>query len=323
MAPLVETLTGPVPAEQLGTTLVHEHLIVGDPELDRNWPHPEWDENRVTGQLSVQLERLAALGVETIVDLTVPGLGRDVHRIAGMAAGSPVHIVVSTGYYTYSALPPFFQLNGPERLVPGPDPLIEMFVSDITAGIAGTQIRAGMIKVASDAQGITDDVARTFVAAAHAHRETGAPITTHSDPKTTGGLDQQRLLAGQGADLDRVVIGHSGDSADYHYLCALADAGSYIGFDRFGMSHMGQDSARLRMLLNLLEQGYEDHILLSQDAAVFSRITPPSWRAARAPDWRMDHLHTSVLPQLRAAGMDHHLEQRLLVDNPRRLLAGG
>ena len=318
----IETVRGPVPAEKLGTTLIHEHLIVSDPELDRNLPHPEWDEERVAEDARSQLTQLAELGVDTIVDLTVPGLGRDVHRVAQVTMGSPVHIVASTGYYTYSSLPPFFHLNGPDRLVPGPDPLIEMFLRDIRDGIAGTQIRAGMLKVASDSLGITDDVARVFAAAAHAHLETGVPITTHSDPKSTGGLEQQRLLADHGVPLNRVVIGHSGDSPELDYLCALAEAGSFIGFDRFGMTHMGRDSDRVATMTKLLDRGYEDQILLSQDAAVFSRMTPPSWRAATAPDWRLDHLHTTVLPQLRANGMDRRLEHKLLVENPRRLLVG-
>lgn len=76
------------------------------------------------------------------------------------------------------------------------------------------------------------------------------------------------------------------------------------------------------MLSRLLEQGYEDRLLVSQDAAVFSRITPPSWRAAHAPQWRLNHLHTSILPRLRAAGMDQSLEHKLLVENPRRLMTG-
>ena len=155
--------------------------------------------------------------------------------------------------------------------------------------------------------------------------EAAAQLGCHSirvNAASEGSYEQQQRLAEEGADLNRVVIGHSGDSADIHYLCALADAGSYVGFDRFGMAHMGQDSARLRMLLDLLERGYEDRILLSQDAAVFSRMTPPSWRAAHAPDWRMDHLHSTVLPQLRAAGMDRRLQDQLMVENPRRLLAG-
>lgn len=322
MTSLVESMTGVVPADQLGTTLIHEHLIVSDPELDLNLPHPEWDEDRVRSRLRAQLDQLSALGVETIVDLTVPGLGRNVGRIAQLVHDSAVQIVVSTGYYTSGVLPLFFRLNGPGRLVTGPDPLTEMFLNDITAEIAGTSVRAGMIKVASDDRGITEDVARVFRAAAAAQRQTGVPITTHSDPTTRSGLEQQQLLGQLGVPLDRVVIGHSGDSTDIGYLRELAEAGSFIGFDRFGMTHMGRDADRLRTLQTLLELGYQDHIVLSQDAAVFSRMTPPTWRARHAPQWRMDHLHTTILPQLRAAGIDSRLERQLLVDNPRRVLVG-
>ena len=322
MTSLVESVAGAVPADQLGTTLIHEHLIVSDPELDLNFPHPEWEADRVRSQLRAQMEQLAALGVETIVDLTVPGLGRDVGRIARMAHDSPVQIVVSTGYYTSDVLPNFFRLNGPGRLVAGPDPLTEMFLNDIRDGIAGTSARAGMIKVASDARGITDDVARVFRAAATAQLQTDVPITTHSDPAARNGLEQQHFLSQLGVPLDRVVIGHSGDSTDVDYLCELAEAGSFIGFDRFGMTHMGRDADRLRTLKALLERGYQDHIVLSQDAAVFSRMTPPTWRAKHTPHWKMDHLHTTILPQLRAAGVNSLLERQLLVDNPRHVLAG-
>ncbi|MGO1522156.1 MAG: phosphotriesterase family protein [Nesterenkonia sp.] len=318
----VDSLTGVVPADQLGTTLIHEHLIVSDPELDLNLPHPEWDEARVAEQLRAQLQQLAALGVDTIVDLTVAGLGRDVQRIAGMAHDAAVQIVVSTGYYTSNVLPHFFSLNGPDRLAPGPDPLTEMFLKDLTEAIAGTSVRAGMIKVASDSRGITDDVDRVFRAAATAQRETGVPITTHSDPASRSGLEQQHLLSRLGVPLDRVVIGHSGDSTDLDYLCHLAEAGSFVGFDRFGMTHMSNDADRLRTLCALLERGYQDHIVLSQDAAVFSRITPPTWRERHTPQWRMDHLHTTILPQLRDLGVDSRLEHQLLVNNPRRVLAG-
>ncbi|MBO0596552.1 hypothetical protein I2485_00990 [Nesterenkonia sp. E16_7] len=84
------------------------------------------------------------------------------------------------------------------------------------------------------------------------------------------------------------------------------------------MRHTGSDEDRIRMLLNLLELGLEDQLLLSHDAAVSSRITPPSWRTAHTPHWRRDHLHRRILPQLRAQGMDSVVEHRLMVGNPRR-----
>ncbi|MCH8561585.1 phosphotriesterase family protein [Nesterenkonia sp. DZ6] len=322
MSSMIPTLTGEVPGAELGTTLVHEHLIVSDPQLDRDLPHAEWDEAAVMTEAERQLQALAELGVETIVDLTVPGLGRDVRRVAELARRTSVRILAATGWYTSDVLPHFFKLNGPGRLVEGPDPLLQLFLGDIQEGIAGTDLRAAIIKVCSDRAGITDDVAQVFTAAAQAHRITGAPITTHSDPSSRGGFDQQKLLGRLGVDLARVVIGHSGDSTDLGYLRELAAAGSFLGFDRFGMIHAGSDENRIRMLLALLDLGLQDQLLLSHDAAIFSRITPPSWRAAHAPHWRMDHLHRRILPRLRTEGLDPALERRLMVDNPRRMLTG-
>lgn len=322
MARSIPTFTGEVNEDALGVTLIHEHIFVTDPELDINMPHPEWDERLMIERAVQTLTSLYTLGVRTVVDLTVIGLGRDVRRVANVAARVPVQIVASTGCYAAEVLPPFFKLNGPGLLVDGPDPLTELFVGDIERGIAGSGVRAGMIKIASDAAGLTPDVQRVFAAAAEAHLRTGAPLTTHSHAASRGGVAQQDALERLGVPLDRVVIGHSGDSTDVAYLRGIADRGSFLGFDRFGMEHLARDEDRVRMLLELLDAGYADRIVLSHDAAVFSRVTPPSWRAAHAPHWKMSHLFENVLPQLQASGVDDATLHQLMVDNPRRVLAG-
>jgi len=318
----VPSFTGDTAPEDLGTTLIHEHIFVGDPELDVNFPHPEWDEEASVEAAAAGLEQLHSLGVRTVVDLTVPGLGRNAARVAAVAARSRVRLVASTGYYTAAGLPLFFQTNRPGGLVDVEDPLEEMFLRDLREGIAGTGVRAGMLKVYSDARGITEHEHRVFAAAASAQLQTGVPITTHSDPSTRGGLEQQQLLRLLGVQLDRVVIGHAGDSGDLDYLMALADAGSTVGFDRFGMEHTASDEQRVGTLLALLDRGYADRIVLSHDAAFFSRVTPPSWRARKAPHWHMGNLHTRILPQLRARGVTEAVLAQMLVENPRRLLSG-
>ncbi|MFB2584590.1 phosphotriesterase family protein [Herbiconiux liukaitaii] len=318
----VPTFTGEVGAEQLGVTLIHEHVFVRSPELELDLPHPEWQVEHLIETAVEGLRALHALGVRTVVDLTVPGLGRDVALVARVAERSPVALVASTGYYTSSTLPHVFRTHGPGRLVGGPDPLAEMMLRDIEEGIAGTGIRAGMIKVVSDAEGITPDVERVFEAAAAAHLRTGVPITTHSHPASAGGRAQQQLLARLGVQMHTVIIGHSGDSTDLDYLRELADRGSYLGFDRFGMEHVARDDDRIRTLLHLLGEGYAERIVLSHDAAFFSRVTPPSWRAATVPHWTMQTIHTRVLPRLRKAGIDEQTIDTLLVGNPRRILTG-
>ena len=320
--PGVPTFTGEIGADDLGLTLIHEHVFVGHQELDLNLPHPEWDEAAAIDTAVGGFAALHEVGVRTVVDLTVPGLGRDVARVREVARRSDVRLLAATGWYTADVLPAFFHTHGPAGSVGGEDPLETLFRGDIVAGIAGTGIRAAALKVVTDTPGFTPDVARVWRAAALVQRETGVPVFTHSHAPTRGGLEQQRVLGELGVPLDRVVIGHAGDSPDLDYLRELAAGGSYLGFDRFGMEHVAPDAQRIDTLLALLEEGLAHRIVLSHDAAFFSRVTPPSWRARVTPRWHMHTLFDDVLPRLRAAGVDDDQITTMLVDNPRAILAG-
>jgi phosphotriesterase-related protein len=319
----VQTFRGPVDPGDLGSTLMHEHMFVRNPELERNLPAGEWNEAEAVERAVSGLQTLHSLGIRTVVDLTVPGLGRDVALVAEVAARVPVNLIAATGIYTPDALPIYFRFHGPGRLVDGPDPLVGLFIGDIETGIAGTGIKAGMLKVVTDEQGITDDIARVLTAAAVAHQHTGVPITTHSHPATRNGLAQQAFLRARGVPPERVIIGHSGDCEDVDYLRALMDSGSTIGMDRFGMEHVLPDDRRVRTVIALLQLGYADRMILSQDAAYFSHVTPPSWRARAAPHWHLENLPRRVLPMLRQAGASDADIHAMLVLNPRRLLEPG
>jgi phosphotriesterase-related protein len=316
----VQTFRGPVRPDDLGTTLIHEHVFVGHQELDLNLPHPEWCEDVAVETAVGGLERLWDLGVRTVVDLTVLGLGRDVARVRRVAERVRIKLVASTGYYTADVLPAYFATHGPGRLVGGPDPLLELFLHDIEVGIADTGVRAGMLKVVTDRQGLTPDVRRVMEAAATAHRRTGVPITTHTHAPSRNGVDQLAFFVERGVAPDRLVIGHCGDSEDLDYLRELMDAGATIGMDRFGMEHVLPDPARIATVLTLLEEGYADRMVLSHDAAFFSRVTPPSWRAAHVPHWNMENISRRVLPALLAGGATEEQLQQLMVRNPARIL---
>lgn len=316
----VQTFRGPVPAGDLGTTLIHEHVFVGHTELDLNFPHPEWDPAAALESAVAGFHRLWDLGVRTVVDLTVLGLGRDVRRVAEVAARVPVNLLASTGYYTADTLPSYFHTHGPGLLVDGPDPLVEMFVRDIEEGIAGTGVRAAMLKVVTDRPGLTPDVQRVMTAAALAHQRTGIPITTHTHAPSRNGLDQVAFLSRLGVAPERLIIGHSGDSEDLDYLRALLDEGVTLGLDRFGMEHVLPDDRRVAVTLRLLELGYVDQLVLAHDAAFFSRVTPPSWRAENAPHWHMENLHRRIVGQLLEGGASREELDQMLVHNPRRLL---
>lgn len=316
----VETYRGLVPSDDLGVTLIHEHLFVRNPELEANRPDDEWNPSRAVESAIASLLNLYELGVQTVVDLTVPGLGRDVDLVSRVAAEVPVNLVAATGWYTPNVLPPYFRFHGPQTVFGGVEPLVEMFLADIREGIAGGPVKAAILKVMTDEEGFTPDVTRIMSAAAVAHNETGVSITTHSHPASRNGVGQQAFFIERGVDPERVVIGHSGDSEDLGYLRELMDNGSTIGMDRFGMEHVLSDERRVDTVARLVEFGYADRMVLSHDAAFYSHITPPSWRVEHAPNWRMDNIPTRILPMLRSAGVPSEAIEQMMVFNPRRLL---
>ena len=319
----VQTYRGTIDPAHLGMTLIHEHVFVRDLELERNTADHEWEPDMAVERAIRGLVALHELGVRSVVDLTVLGLGRDVRLVAEVAARVPVNLVASTGMYGADVLPLHFRVRGPGRLVSGPEPLVELFLRDIEEGIAGTPIRAGMIKVMSGDAGMTESVEQVMMAAAHAHERSGVPITTHSEPRLRNGPAQQAHLVALGVPAERIIIGHSGDSDDLAYLRAIMDAGSTVGLDRFGMAHVLDDERRIDTVVSLVELGYADRMVLSHDAAFYSHVTPPSWRAEHAPRWEMGHIPRHVLPALRERGVSAADVEQMLVTNPARLLTPG
>jgi phosphotriesterase-related protein len=316
--PSVETVRGPVDLEKLGTTLMHEHVFVLSEEIRENYGGKYWDEEARVADAIDKLRRLKAAGVDTIVDPTVIGLGRYIPRIARVNAGVDINIIVATGIYTYNDLPHFFHFQGPGTPFGGHEPLLEFFKTDIVSGIADTAVKAAFLKCAIDQQGMTPGVERAMRAVAKTQLETGVPITVHTSVHNRSGLLAQQLLREEGVDLGKVVIGHSGDSTDLDYLTALADAGSYLGMDRFGIDRLLPFERRVDTVAQLCRRGYASRLVLSHDASCFIDWFPAARREAVAPKWHFTHIHDDVLPALRERGVSEAQITAMLVENPKR-----
>ncbi|MCT9933127.1 phosphotriesterase-related protein [Planotetraspora sp. A-T 1434] len=321
MANTVQTVRGAVPTRALGVTLMHEHVFGLSPEILWNWPDiPEgWDQEARAREAAGKLNALKRAGVDTIVDLTVIGLGRFVPAVQRVAELTDITIIVATGVYTYDALPGYFAHRGPGTIFGGPERMVEFFVRDITEGIGRTGVRAGILKCATDHQGVTPGVERVLRAVAQAHRETGAPISTHTESSTRRGLDQQKIFAAEGVDLSRVVIGHAGDSTDLAYLEELIANGSYLGMDRFGVDSICPFESRVATVAALCDRGHADRMVLSHDAFCFSDRVDVAAQRAMFPNYHMLHISQDVLPALRRSGVTEEQIHTMLVENPRRI----
>ncbi len=322
----VQTVLGPVEVSALGPTLMHEHIFILTADVQQNYPEEWGDEDQRIADAVSQLRALAAAGIKTIVDVTVIGQGRYVPRIQRVAEQVPeLNIVVATGCYTFDEVPLFFSRRTPqveaslgraER-----DIMADFFVRDIEEGIGRTGVQAGMLKCAVDEKGLTGGVDRVLRAVAQAHTRTGAPITIHTHAASQHGPAILDVLAQEGADLSRVVLGHSGDVTQPDYLQSMADAGLTLGMDRFGIDHFASFTERADLVIKLCQRGLADHLVLSHDYSCYLDWFPPG-SLDDLHDWHYLHVSHDVIPYLRAHGVTPDQIDAMLVRTPARILGG-
>jgi phosphotriesterase-related protein len=317
---MVETVRGPIDVLALGPTLMHEHVFTFDPDYQINYPQSWGDRNQRVAEAADRLEQLYETGVRTIVDLTVLGLGRNLPLILEVAARTRMNIVVATGIYTFDEVPRPFRMKGPGAPLGGPEPMVPLFVDEINGGIGATGVRPAILKCATGIRGVTPGVERVLRAVAQAHLITGLPISTHTVARLRHGVDQQRIFAEEGVDLNRVVIGHCGDSDDISYLRGIADNGSYLGLDQFGIGHLAPLGQRIDLVVELCRLGYSDRIVLSHDFACYADVLDDQSREKLNPGWGYTCVTEQVVPELLRRGVSTGEVDNMLTHNAARIL---
>ena len=314
--PTVETVRGPVDAGELGTTLMHEHVIIMQPEALQNYGHAYgpsyWNEQERLDDAVAKLSAVREAGIRTIVDPTVPGLGRYIPRMQKLNAAVDLNIVVASGVYAFLELPNFLAYRSV-------DAIAELFVREIQEGIDDTGVKAAFLKCAVERHGVIGDIPRILAAIAAAAVETGVPVMVHTNAEARTGLDALEALTGHGVNPERIVIAHAGDSNDLGYLRAIADSGAWLGCDRFGIEHFNPLADRIKTLLALLAEGYGSRVHLSHDAACFlDFFVGNPFFAEEKPDYLL--ISNRVLPALRREGVTQAQIDEMMIDNPRRFL---
>ena len=305
----IQGVLGPIDTQDLGFTLMHEHILVANWSMRQAFP--DWIDrdahvDYAAGEVRSALER----GVKTIVDLTPINLGRDIHVIREVAEKAQAQVIAATGLYWLE-----------EPWLPGweVDRIVEWLIRDVEKGIQGTDSKAGIIKCATDHLGVTELNRKLLQAAARLHRATGVPISTHTSAPHRTGPPQQDVFEEEGVDLGRVVIGHCGDSEDLDYLESILKRGSFIGMDRFGLDMLLPTKQRVHTIAELCQRGWADHMVLSHDACCHIDWFPKATIEQMAPRWNFRHIPDDVIPALREQGVSEAHIRKMSADNPRRL----
>ena len=309
----VESVTGPIDLDELGTTLIHEHLKVRSEPSGEQYPHL-YDDDDAYRRATETARAVMEQGVKTVVDPSCLFLGRDIRFMKRVAEETGLQVIPATGIYTYTELPQVFK-NRDE------DYMADAFVHDIEEGIQGTDVKAAFLKCAVDEPGVTEDVGKIIRACARASKRTGRPIMAHSHPATRRGLEIMDILDEEGVDPKHVQIAHTGDTDDLDYIEELLGRGPYIGMDRYGLDIILETEKRNRTVLALLERGHAERMSLSTDACWEFDWFPWDQTEQLAPKWKSTFIYDEVVPALREGGMSDEQLETMMVSAPRAWLA--
>lgn len=300
----VQTVCGPVPAEELGFVLPHEHLIVDTYDVRRNSEGVLLDHQMAIDEVAF----FKAAGGDTMVEQTIYGLHPDPVGLRDISEKTGVHIIAGTGFYWEMYYPSWLAQMSTSDIT-------KRFVEHITVGFPGTDIRAGFMgELGTSHRGITPTERKVLQAAAKAQIETGIPIGTHA-LFTEIGIDQLNVLEEAGADLEITVIGHCDTNRDVNYSRKLLKRGVWIAYDAVGQFDKQTDERRAETITTLVREGYGNKILLSTDIAGRSRMVTHGGKG-------YGYLLTHFLPMLRSAGLSEAEITTLTRNNPQKFLAG-
>jgi phosphotriesterase-related protein len=311
--PHVMTVLGPVAPDSIGFTLPHEHTQISLWHIQDRWDY--WE---LTKDEPVALEELALYreaGGTTLVDLTLPGVGRDPLWLRGLSERSGLNLVMGGGWYRTAYYPPEALID--KRSV---DSLAEELVAEATVGVGETGVRIGILgEIGTDKPWVTPSEERVFRAVARASRRTGLAITTHAVLSDVGQA-QLTILEEEGVDPGRVVIGHQDSYPVLDHYLSLIERGASIEFDFLGMTFSAieehGEGRVIDLLLELLRRGHADRVLLSQDVCHTSQLR-------RYQGNGYVYLHMTFLPRLRERGVSQEEIDQMTIGNPRRVLAIG
>jgi len=322
----VNTVLGPISPDNMGVTLMHEHICYGYPGWEGDQTIAPFDPDSIVANGVATLQQLKGQGVKTYVDATALDGGRQPEILNEISEKSGVNIICSTGYYfEEEGAPAYWKFRGSLGDISGE--LYELFLKEVTEGIRDTGIKAGVIKVGSSKGVITEYEKLMFQTAAKVQQETGVPIITHTQEGTMG-PDQAKLLIDAGADPKRIQIGHMSDNLDIGYQLDTLKHGVYVSWDRMGLQGLvgcPMDEERYAVMIDLVKKGYADKLMISHDYIITWLGRPLNLPEEAFPliaNWHPTHLFKNIIPALKQGGVTDEQIKTITVNNPRRLFLG-
>ncbi|HKM76647.1 MAG TPA: phosphotriesterase-related protein [Candidatus Bathyarchaeia archaeon] len=352
----VQTVTGEITPDELGFTLPHEHLVF---DLSCYFTMPEelkrqhalspvsmsnlgeirrdpffCKDSLINNDVELAIKELlhyTKTGGKSLVDLTNIGICMDPSALKAISLRTGINIISGCGFYIAA--------SHPQRLRSmNEDQIADEIAKDVTTGIAGTDVKAGIIGEIGTSWPMESSEEKVLRGAARAHRKTKAAINIHTTIHTyynkpptsgTGEVSWAKsvhkildIMEEEGVELSNVVLSHMDESIDLDAHRSLAKRGAYIEYDTFGSefyfdhidSYETRDTERIQAVLAMIKSGYLSQMLLSHE--VCQKISFKTYGG-----WGFDHISTHILPMLRNRGITQEQIDEMTIENPKRILA--
>lgn len=284
-----------------GIVYSHEHIPIDLSEVKEN----EDCNLDSIDKVIEEFKYLYSIGVRNIINMTNRGMGRNVTYAEEVAKKSGVNIIQSTGYYQDLFMPIEVERNSVTQLA-------NQMIRDITIGIKGTGVKAGVIgEIATSKDKWTETEQKVFEAAVIAQKATGCPISTHTSLGTLG-QEQVEFFIRHQADLKKIVVGHVDLTGDAQYILKMLESGINVEFDTIGKNNYMPDDTRADMLLAIEKAGFTDQVVLSMDITRKSHLKVNGGNGYA-------YLLESFIPLLKARGVSEKFIDKMLIDNPHRI----
>ncbi len=305
---MVNTVLGEIELDALGNVLSHEHILVHSPIMRAAFGERIFEMQRVADRaLELLSKAKTECGVDTVIDGTPLDLGRNIELIREVSERSGVNIIVSSGMYITEEH--FMARRTPCQFA-------KLFTRECRDGIYGTNIKPGILKCATGYNSFTDINKMVLEAVAITQKETGLPLFAHNTNSIKTAYEQIRLFEKNGADIEKVIIGHCSDTEDTEYLLDIAKSGCFLGFDRIYPYHYVNQA---RVMMKLIDAGYEDRLLVSHDFFAFSDSSGESFEEQAKSERSFTTVHKELIPELLRLGATEAQVHKLTYENPKNL----
>jgi 5-phospho-D-xylono-1,4-lactonase len=300
---VIRTVCGDIAPEQLGVTYMHEHLY-GYSLSEGADPDLRLDSEAAAG---LELSLFKQAGGQALVDMSPQDYNRNPEVLKRLSEATGIHIIAVTGFIKGTSADPLVE----HKTI---NDITDELIRDVTEGISGTGVKAGVLKGGSSLNKITANEEKILRAVARAQRETGALVSTHTEAGTMA-LEQMTIFKEEGVPVEKILIGHTDRNLDYDYHLQIANTGVTLGYDQFSKEKYAPDFKRIEFICKLFKAGYGKQLAISGDLARRSDLTS----YGGGPGYTF--LLWRIKPWLKKIGLSEGDLETLFIETPRRLLS--